>query len=396
MATGPLSTANVPAIPGLDGFEGRVYHTGQWPHEEVDFAGQRVGIVGRGSSAVQAIPIIARQARELVVFQRTPAYAVPAHNAPLDPAYEARVKADYAGFRARNRQMATAFGANLPPPRGSALEASPEERARVYEAGWKLGGFAFGRSFNDLLLDPRANETAAEFVRDKIRATVRDPAVAARLMPRTPMMCKRLCVDTGYYETFNRPNVRLVDVGEHPIEAILPRGLRTGGRDHALDSLIFATGFDAMTGTLLRIDIRGRDGLTLKQKWADGPLNYLGLAAAGFPNLFMIVGPGSPSALANVIVQIEQHVDWVCGCIASMRANGRSTIEAPPEAEQAWVEHVDAVAQRTIFPGCNSWYLGANIPGKPRRFMALFGFPPYVQKCDEVAARDYEGFRFTQ
>jgi len=392
MATGPLSCANMPAIPGIDTFAGQTLHTGRWPHDEVDFGGKRVGIVGTGSSAIQAIPIIAKQARELVVFQRTATYSVPAHNGPLDPAYEARVKADYAGFRARNRQMPAAFGSNLPRSHTSALEATPQERARVYEERWRHGGLDFLGAFSDLLLDPRANETAAEFVRGKIREIVRDPDLAKRLMPRQTFGCKRLCIDSGYYETFNRPNVRLVDVGEHPIEAITAAGLRTGGREYPLDCLIFATGFDAMTGALLRVDLRGRDGLRLKEKWRAGPLNYLGLGVAGFPNLFTVTGPGSPSVLANLIVGSEQHVDWIGGCLAYLRAHGLRVIEATQDAEQRWVAHVNAVADRTLFPTCNSWYLGTNVPGKPRIFMPLPGFPAYVAKCDEVAAAGYEGF----
>jgi len=393
MATGPLSTANLPAIDGIERFAGDTFHTGRWPHQPVDFTGRRVGIIGTGSSAVQAIPIIAQQASRLFVFQRTPAYAVPARNGPLDPALEARIKADYPGFRARNLRMPAAFGSHLPVPTRSALEVPDDERREVYEAAWRTGGFAFGRTFIDLLTDPAANQTAQQFIRDKIASIVRDPDVARRLMPHHPVLCKRLCVDSGYYETFNRDNVELVDVSAQPIERITPTGLRAGGRDFEFDSLIFATGFDAMTGTLLRIDIRGRGGRALRDKWADGPLNYLGLAVEGFPNLFTIVGPGSPSALTNVLMQIEQHVNWIGDCLAWLRAHDRRTIEAGPDAERAWVAHVNATAERTVFTGCNSWYLGANIPGKPRMFMALPGFPPYAEKCAEVAQHDYEGFQ---
>jgi len=393
MATGPLSTANVPSLEGLASFAGRTFHTGRWPHEPVDFHGRRVGIVGTGSSAVQMVPIVAHQARQLVVFQRTPAYAVPAHNGPMDPAHEARIKADYAGFRARNRRMISGFGSGVPRHPVSALDVPPEERARVFEERWRIGGFAFGSAFNDLILDERANATAAQFIRDKIRATVHDPAVARRLMPRHAVMCKRLCVDSGYYETFNRPNVRLVDLNEHPLEAVTPGGIRAGGEEHALDDLVFATGFDAVTGTLLGMDLHGRGGLSLREKWRAGPVNYLGLGTAGFPNFFMLVGPGSVSAFTNVIVQIEQQVEWVGDCIAALRARGLATIEPTRDAEDAWVAHVNAAMSRTIYPTCNSWYVGANIPGKPRMMMVLMGFPAYAQKCDEVAARGYEGFR---
>ncbi len=392
MATGCLSSTNMPAIRGIETFAGPKYHTGRWPHEPVDFTGRRVGVIGTGSSAIQSIPIIARQAGELVVFQRTANYSVPAHNAPLDPDYEARIKADYAAFRARNSMMPNAFGSNLPRNEASALAASGEERKRAYETRWQRGGLVLLGAFGDLLLDARANETAAEFVRDKIRAIVRDPATAELLTPRQVIGCKRLCVDTGYYETFNRPNVRLVDVSADPIEEITPTGLRTGGREYALDSIVFATGFDAMTGTLIKMDIRGRGGLTLREKWAGGPRTYLGLGLAGFPNLFTISGPGSPSVLTNMIVSIEQHVNWIAECLAYMRDHGHGVIEASTQAEDAWVDHVNAVADRTLYPGCNSWYLGANVPGKTRVFMPLIGFPPYVQKCEAVAARGYEGF----
>ena len=392
MATGCLSSPNKPQLPGLERYAGEVYHTGEWPHEKVDFGGQRVGVIGTGSSAVQSIPLIAEEARELYVFQRTATYSVPARNAPLDAAYEARVKADYAGFRARNSLMPNAFGSNLPRNEASALEATHEERRRAFEERWRHGGLFLLGAFGDLILDAQANETAAEFVREKIGAIVRDAALAERLLPRQRIGCKRLCLDTGYYETFNRENVHLVDIGATPIEALTPRGLRAGAREYALDAIVFATGFDAMTGTLARIDIRGRGRRALREAWEAGPRNYLGLAVAGFPNLFTITGPGSPSVLTNMLVSIEQHVDWIADCIAHLRAHGHGTIEARAEAEDAWVAHVNAVADRTVYPLCNSWYIGANVPGKPRVFMPLLGFPSYVKKCEEVAARGYEGF----
>jgi cyclohexanone monooxygenase len=392
MATGCLSSANLPQIEGLETFAGKTYHTGQWPHQGVDFSGQRVGVIGTGSSAIQSIPIIAAQAKELTVFQRTASYSVPANNAPLDPEYEARIKSDYAGFRARNSLMPNAFGSAYPRNERPALEASPEERERAFETRWRRGGLVFLGAFGDLILDARANQTAARFVRAKIRATVRDPAVAALLTPAQVIGCKRLCVDTGYYETFNRPHVRLVDVSRAPIERITPLGLSTGGRDYALDAIVFATGFDAMTGSLLRIDLRGRGGRALRDKWQAGPRAYLGLGIAGFPNLFTITGPGSPSVLTNMMVSIEQHVDWIADCIAWLRAQRRARIEASAEAEDQWVAHVNSVADRTVYPLCNSWYLGANVPGKSRVFMPLLGYPPYVEKCKAVAAGGYEGF----
>jgi cation diffusion facilitator CzcD-associated flavoprotein CzcO len=390
MATGCLSSTNTPRFPGIDRFAGATYHTGRWPHERVDFTGQRVAVIGTGSSAIQSIPHIAEQAAHLTVFQRTPNYSIPAHNQPLEPAVVQRVKSDYPGFRRENAQRP--FGANFPHNELSALELDETARSRLYEERWRQGGLGFVAAFSDLITDRAANQTAAEFVRGKIREIVRDPAVAERLSPTQVIGCKRLCVDTGYYETFNRPNVTLVDVNEDPIEEILPRGLRTKEAVHELDCIVFATGFDAMTGSLLAVDIRGAGGWSLRQKWAEGPRTYLGLQTAGFPNLFLITGPGSPSVLSNMVPSIEQHVDWISDCIAYLRAKGLRRVEATPAAEEAWVAHVNEVADATLYPTCNSWYLGANVPGKPRVFMPYLGFPPYVEKCNEVAARGYEGF----
>ena len=392
MATGCLSSANLPQIKGRESFAGKSYHTGQWPHEKVDFRGKRVGVIGTGSSAVQSIPVIAEEAAELYVFQRTATYSAPARNGPLDPGYAARIKGDYAGFRARNRRMPAAFGSSMPRHEGSALAMGAENRVLAYEACWQRGGLGFMRTFEDLILDQRANETAAEFVRGKIRDVVRDPDVAQILLPRQTIGCKRMCVDSGYYEAFNRPNVHLVDISRGGIDEITPRGLKAAGREYLLDRIVYATGFDAMTGSLLRMDIRGRGGLALKDKWSAGPRSYLGLGVAGFPNLFIVTGPGSPSVLTNMIVSIEQQVEWIAECVAFLRAQGRSLIEASGAAEEQWVAHVNAVAEKTVYPTCNSWYLGANVPGKTRVFMPLVGFPPYAERCNEVAARGYEGF----
>jgi len=392
MATGCLSSTNLPDFKGLGSFKGRTYHTGQWPHEEVRFDGLRVGVIGTGSSAIQSIPIIAGQAKEVFVFQRTPNYSIPAHNAPLDPAYEAQIKADYAGFRARNRRMMPGFGSNNPRNEKSVFEADEEERRQAFEARWQRGGLGFQGAFGDLMLNEAANRISAEFVRGKIRAIVKDPELAEKLSPRQAIGCKRICVDTGYYDTFNRPHVHLVDISQAPIEEITPTGLRTGGMDYALDAIVFATGFDAMTGTLLKMDIRGRNGLTLREKWSAGPRTYLGLGVVGFPNLFIVTGPGSPSVLTNMIVSIEQHVDWISDCVQYLRDHGKRSIEATEPAEISWVGHVNAVADATIYPTCNSWYLGANVPGKTRVFMPLIGFPAYADKCEEVKARGYEGF----
>jgi cation diffusion facilitator CzcD-associated flavoprotein CzcO len=392
-AIGPLSSPNTPAFEGLSSFEGQVLHTAAWPHEPVDFTGRDVAVVGTGSSAVQVIPIIAAQARTLTVFQRTAAYAVPAHNGPLDPERERQVKADYAGFRARNRKMRSGFGSELAPHPKPATAVSDAERDAMFEERWRIGGFSLLGAFVDLLTDLRANEHAAEFVRKKIRQIVRDPTTAAALCPTHPIGCKRLCVDTGYYDTYNRPNVTLVDVSREPIAAITPNGLTSGARSYTFDTLVLATGFDAFTGPMTRIDLRGRGGATIQDKWRGGPLNYLGLTIAGFPNLFNLVGPGSTSAFTNVMVALEQHVDWIADCIVWLDAHGHTTIEASAEAEARWIAFVNTVAQQTILLSCNSWYLGANIPGKPRVFMPLAGgFPAYAQRCAEVARDGYAGF----
>lgn len=392
LATGPLSTPATPDFPGIADFQGRVLHTARWPKEPVDLRGQRVGVIGTGSSGVQTITTIAPAVAQLTVFQRTPSYAVPAHNGPLDRDLEARVKADYPAFRARNRAMMGGFGSLLPPNRISALSVSADERERMFEERWQIGGFGLLGTFSDLIVNPEANELAGDFVRGKIRQIVQDPATAAALCPTHPIGCKRLCVDTGYYATFNRPNVRLVDLQTAPIERFTAGGIVTGGEEHALDTIVLATGFDAMTGTLLRLDLRGRDGLRLQDKWRGGPLNYLGLCVAGFPNLFNISGPGATAAFTNVIVAIEHQVQWIADTLDQLRARGIGAIEATPEAEAQWVAHVNTVAGRTIYLNCNSWYLGANIPGKPRMFMPLFGFPAYVQKCAEVQQQGFAGF----
>ena len=392
LATGPLSSANLPDLPGLDTFAGPVLHTGRWPHGPVDLDGRRVGVVGTGSSGVQAVPELADRAAHLTVFQRTPAYVVPAGNRPLTAEEVAAVKADYPAFRAANSRMPLGFGSRRPANDTPALSVGPDDRRAVYEERWQAGGLTFMGSFADLLVDLDANATAADFVRDKIAGIVEDPAVAGRLQPDTVLGCKRLCVGSGYYEAFNRADVELVDVSVTPIEEVTTSGIRVGGRHVDLDVLVCATGFDAMTGSVLRIDIRGRDGLPLADAWAAGPGTYLGLGTAGFPNLFLVNGPGSPSVLSNMVVSIEHHVEWIAGCLTHLREHGLSTVEAEPEAQAAWVRYVSDVASFTLFPTCNSWYLGANVPGKPRIFLPLLGFPPYVEQCAEVAADGYRGF----
>jgi cyclohexanone monooxygenase len=393
MATGCLSVPKLPEVPGIDTFQGEWYHTGAWPHEGVDFTGKRVAVIGTGSSAIQSIPIIARQAAHLTVFQRTPSFSVPAHNTLLDEAQWQQVAERIDQLRAEARNTSAGL-LGLPLNDVSALAVDEEERRREFERRWAIGGFAIGGAFNDIVINIDANETAAEFVRSKIRETVHDPETAELLCPRDyPFATKRLCVDIAYYETFNRPNVKLVSIRDNPIVEITPRGLRTRTDEYEFDTIVFATGFDAMTGALLRIDIRGRNGQELRTKWEAGPRTYLGLQTAGFPNLFTITGPGSPSVLSNMIVSIEQHVDWVTDCLRYLRDRELATIEASPEAEDAWVDHVNQVASFTLYPRANSWYTGANVPGKPRVFMPYIGgLNLYTQKCAEVAARDYEGF----
>ena len=397
MATGCLSAARVPDLPGLESFNGTNYHTGQWPHEGVDFTGKRVGVIGTGSSGIQCIPMIAQQASHLNVFQRTPNFSIPAGNAPMDDDYERAWKDNYPALRRKARED-TASGTIYEKSTRKGYETSHEERQQEYGRRWQRGGGNFMHAFNDLLLDRRSNDTAADFVRARIRSIVRDPAVADRLSPTDhPIGTKRICIDTDYYETYNRDNVTLVDVRKAPIERITATGVQTRDAHYGLDSIVFATGYDAMTGALLGINISGRGGETLAHAWQAGPKTYLGLMTAGFPNLFTVTGPGSPSVLSSVIFSIEQHVEWIADCLESMRSRGFNTIEPEAAAQERWVAHVNEVADRTLFPLANSWYMGANIPGKPRVFMPYVGgVVPYRQKCNEVAANGYEGFRLSQ
>ena len=392
MATGCLSSPNTPEFDGLDEFEGDVYHTGNWPHRPVDFTGKTVAVIGTGSSAVQSIPVIARQARHLYVFQRTPHWVIPAHNKPLDPAVAKAWKADYPARRAKAKQSFTGVLANYRTEK--AAETPDAERRAEYQRRWDEGGLGFMGAFSDLLMDDDANATVRAFVAEKVRAVVKDPTLAATLTPDYLIGCKRLVIDTGYYETFNQPHVELVDIRNEAIERITAKGVRAKGREWPVDVIVMATGFDAMTGTLNRIEIRGRGGLALKQKWAEGPRTYLGVMSAGFPNLFMITGPGSPSVFTNMLPTIEQHVDWVTDCIGHLRDHQRATIEPDQAAEDAWVVHNEEVSGKTLKPACSSWYVGANIPGKPRVFLPYFGgLPAYIERCDAVAAGGYEGFR---
>jgi cyclohexanone monooxygenase len=393
LATGCLSNARMPDIKGLSDFGGKVYHTGHWPHETVDFTGLRVGMIGTGSSAIQSVPVIAEQARHLFVFQRTPNFSIPARNAALTAQERDAFRKNYPEIRRFAREDArNGIYAELP-DRG-ALDDGENARRVKYDQRWAKGGLTFMLAYNNLILDKAANDTAADFVREKIAEIVRDPQTARLLQPDNhPIGSKRICVDTDYYATFNRPNVTLVDIRRCGIEEVLPRAVRVQSKDYEIDALVLATGFDAMTGSVAKIDIHGRGGSTLNEKWAEGPKAYLGLMSEGFPNLFIITGPGSPSVLSNMIVSIEQHVDWISDCLSFMRSRGLATIEATHEAEAQWVAHVNEVAKLTLYPQANSWYMGANIPGKPRIFMPYIGgVGVYRRICDDVAAKGYEGF----
>jgi cyclohexanone monooxygenase len=393
LATGCLSNARNPDIKGLENFKGPVYHTGNWPHEPVDFTGLRVGLIGTGSSGIQSAPIIAEQARHLTVFQRTANFSIPARNGALTDEERDAFRKNYPEIRRFAREVARSGIYTEQPDRG-ALDDGEDVRRGKYEARWDRGGLTFMYVYNNLGLDLAANDTAANYVRGKITEIVKDPATAKLLQPNShPIGTKRICIDTDYFATFNRPNVSLVDIKTNPIEEVTVNAVRVAGTDHEVDALVMATGFDAMTGSVAKIDIRGRGGLTLNQKWAEGPKTYLGLMSAGFPNLFIVTGPGSPSVLSNMIVSIEQHVDWIADCVVHMRKHGLATMEADRGAEEKWVAHVNEVAHSTLYPQANSWYMGANIPGKPRIFMPYIGgVGVYRRICDEVAAKGYEGF----
>jgi cation diffusion facilitator CzcD-associated flavoprotein CzcO len=396
MATGCLSASKLPELPGLERYQGRTHHTARWGKDEIRFDGMRVAVIGTGSSGIQSIPLIAEQAADLTVFQRTPNFSVPAGNRPLDTAEVAQMKARYPEWR--QAQRISGYGVPSEPPTELTLSVTEEERAAAYEAGWARGEIVgLVSCFADTLIDAAANEMACEFARAKIRSVVHDPEVAETLSPRTfSIGTKRICLDTGYYQTFNRPNVHLVDLRKTPLTELTERGLRTSDAEYEFDAIVFATGFDAMTGSLTAIDIRGRDGVLLADEWRPGPRTYLGISVAGFPNLFTITGPLSPSVLSNMVVSIEQHVEWVTDCIAYMRANGFGVVEATPEAEAGWVQHVAEVGAVTLFPTADSWYMGANVPGKARVFLPyLGGVGVYRELCDGVAANGYQGFALT-
>jgi cation diffusion facilitator CzcD-associated flavoprotein CzcO len=392
-AVGCISAANVPNIPGLADFRGRWYHTGNWPHEGVDFRGKRVGQIGTGSTGIQAAPVIAETAAHLTVFQRTANYSVPARNAPLTPEFKRWVKENYE--ESRSIAKSTVNGHAFRISERNVFDVTPEERRAIYEKAWEFGGLQFRATFYDLVTNRAGNQTAVEFLKAKIRGVVKDPATAEALADIDhPYAAKRPPIDTNYFETFNRPNVSLVNLRKDPIERITRDGIKTRGREYPLDIIVFATGFDAMTGTLLKMDIRGREGKSLREYWKGGPETYLGVQIPGFPNLFTITGPGSPSVLTNMPVAIEQHVEWIADCIGHLRRNGVETIEPSAEAARDWGEKVQEAAKVTVlWDAKHSWYFGANVEGKPQVFMPYAGgLARYARLSAEIAARGYEGF----
>lgn len=397
MATGQLSTTKTPSLPGEEQFAGQVLLTAKWPREGVDLSGKRVGVIGTGSSGMQMIPIVAQEAAHLTVFQRTPNFSVPAANGPITDERDAEVKATYAERREASRNSPSGLG-TVPISRTSALDVSDEERRERYEQFWASAGFGFALAYYDILRDQKANDTAADFIRGKIAEKIDDPALREKLLPRDfPFAAKRPSVDSGYFETFNRDNVTLADIREDPLEAMTTRGIRTvGGVEHELDVLVYATGFDALTGSLLRPRITGRDGLTLREKWAAGPVTQLGIAVHGFPNMFIIAGPGSPSLLSNVLLSTEQHVDWIAALLANLHASGLEVVEATEAAEQEWVAHVNERAQETLYPRASSYYMGDEVPGKPHVFMPYSGgVRGYRRILERVVAEGYSGFELT-
>lgn len=392
MCVGQLSTTKSPAYPGQSSFRGEIIHSGVWPKHKVDFAGKRVAIIGTGSSGMQMTPVIAEQARHLVVFQRTANYSIPAAHAPVTEEEDRQVKANYKARREQAWNSPTGLG--FMPNRQSALEATPEEREKVYEAAWHRLGFGFALAYHDLLLSKPANDTAADFIRRKIGAVINDPAVREKLLPKDhPFAARRPSVDSGYFQAFNRDTVELADVREFPIIEFTPEGIRTAGKHHAVDIIIFATGFDAFTGSLLKPDIAGRNGLTLRDKWAAGPVSHLGVAVADFPNMLIVAGPGSPSLLSNVMVSIEEHVDWLAEFIDALKTKGLVEFEATRDAEQAWVAHVNERAKETLYLSTDSYYNGAEVAGKPRVFMAYTGgVRGYRRILTQCAEAGYSGF----
>ncbi|UNB55118.1 NAD(P)/FAD-dependent oxidoreductase [Mycolicibacterium sp. YH-1] len=392
MATGPLSAALTPDFDGLNTFTGDIHHTAHWPHHPVDFTGKRVAVIGTGSSGIQSVPLIAEQAEQLYVFQRTPNYSVPAGNQPLTDDDRMRVKADYA----ERRRLSWRSGGGSPHiahPRLT-MDVTPEERRDAFETRWQLGGVLFSKTFSDQMIDAVANDEARKFYEQKVRSIIDDPDVAELLIPTDhPIGTKRICTDTNYFQTFNRPNVKLISVRSTPIESIDATGINTSDAHYDVDAIVLATGFDAMTGALDKIDIVGRGGHRLRDDWVDGPRTYLGLGVDGFPNMFLVSGPGAPAVLANMVLHAEAHVNWIADAIGHLDAHGYGAIEATVDAVDAWIAECNQRADATLFPKANSWYLGANVPGKPRVFMLFIGgFAVYLDICRDIADAGYKGF----
>jgi cyclohexanone monooxygenase len=393
MATGCLSSAFDPHLPGQDTFGGDIYFTRSWPDQDVDLRDRRVALIGTGSSGIQVSPRIAEVAEHLYVLQRTPNYSIPAWNAPISPAMAALAKDGLPTLRQLMRESPM----NIPftQRKVSATEEDPETLQRNLEASWATGGVVMSLIYPGVIRDEGVNKVFADFVADKVRAKVHDPEVAEKLIPKSyPFAAKRLCSDTGYFEIYNRDTVTLVDLTESPIERIVEHGIELrDGTVLEVDTIVFATGFDAMTGTLLRTGITGREGVPLREAWADGPTTYLGLGIPGFPNLFVVAGPGSPSVLANMVPSIEFHVDWIADAITTLRESGATTIEATEDAGREWTEHVDRIGQRTLYPRAGSWYMGSNIPGKRQGLMLYTGGTvEYRRRLEEVVANGYEGW----
>lgn len=393
-AMGCLSTPNWPSVKGYEDFTGDIHHTALWPHDGVDIKDKTVAVIGTGSSGIQSIPHIAADAKHLTVFQRTPNYSIPAHNKPHDASTTQQVKASYSQMRARAKLNKGGMDGHF--STDSALDATEAERLEEYEQRWQNGGLTFLGSYGDLLLDKKANDTLVAFVHDKIKNTVEDSEVAEQLCPTNIIGGKRLCVDTNYYATYNRDNVKLVDLTTNSLNEINSAGIQAGDTQYDVDVIVVATGFDALTGALNSIDIRGKSNASLSDQWCDGPSSYLGLAMADFPNLFTVTGPGSPSVLTNMLPTIEQHVEWITDCIAYTQNNNHSTVEANKDAELDWWQHVQEVGAQGIKQSTDSWYVGANVEGKARVFMPyLGGFPNYCDKCKAVVVNDYDGFTFS-
>ncbi|WP_276055161.1 flavin-containing monooxygenase [Mycobacterium paraseoulense] len=392
MATGPLSAALTPNFHGLESFAGEIYHTAAWPQHPVDFAGKRVAVIGTGSSGIQSIPIIAEHAKHLFVFQRTPNYSVPAGNQPLTKRELDDIKANYP----ERRRLSWRSGGGSPhitAPKPT-MEFTPEERRVAFDKRWQLGGVLFSKTFPDQMIDLTANDEARKFYEEKVRAVIDDPALADLLIPNDhPIGTKRICTDSNYFSTFNRPNVSLISVRDTPIEAVDTTGIRTAGAHYDVDMIVLATGFDALTGALAKIDIIGRGGRRLRDDWAQGPRTYLGLGVDSFPNLFLISGPGAPAVLANMVLHAEAQVNWIAATIAYLDGHGLAAIEATRDAVDGWGAECARLAEATLFTKAESWYMGANVPGKPRGFMLFVGgFATYNDICDEVAKAGYRGF----